>query len=123
MPHIYLKNKLNIVLPYEIDYKAEDDCLEYYEPETEKEKKIDDEMHELSDDPDLVNEENEKKKIPEIKKNSQNKKEDIDDSEDYEDSEGYEDDQDIDEEVEEEGEDDEDVSIKDGKKNFIIFIF
>lgn len=114
MPHIYLKNKLNIVLPYEIDYKAEDDCLEYYEPETEKEKKIDDEMHELSDDPDLVNEENEKK-IPEIKKNLQNKKEENEDSEDYEDSEGYEDEQDIDEENEEEGEDDEDVSIKDGK--------
>jgi len=66
MPHIYLKNKLQCVYPYQINFQEEKEDLEYWESEDDK---SDDEMNELSDDPDLEKEENnednekEKKKI------------------------------------------------------------
>jgi len=60
MPHIYLKNKLQCIFPYQIDFEVEKEELEYWESD----EKSDDEMNELSDDSELEKEvENKTKKV------------------------------------------------------------
>jgi hypothetical protein len=90
MPHIYLKNKLQCVYPYQIDFQEEKEELEYWESEDNK---SDDEMNELSDDPDLEKEDNEYTNIGSSKKDenetkSKKDQEDTSESESEDEEEG-----------------------------------
>lgn len=78
MPHIYLKNKLQCIYPFQLDFQEEKEELEYWESEDNK---TDDEMNELSDDPDLEKEEVVTTKKPEKNKEHKNIKSDSDNSE------------------------------------------
>lgn len=59
MPHIFLKNKLNCILPIEVEWNPEDDNLEVWESEDDK--KSDDMDEEISEDSEIEEEED---KIP-----------------------------------------------------------
>merc|ERR1712151_472287 len=76
MPHIFLKNKLTSVLPIEVEWKPEDDELEYWEEE--KEKNSDDMEENYSEDSDIEEEEGDEgeKELSLDDKNSENSEND-----------------------------------------------